>query len=368
MVDSPTPKRADPAFPGTTRLGTIRTHVTLRPPHQYFPSPAHSALLQWSRATTSVRGAIGVAYSGGADSTVLLMEEARMRLALQHGVAVASCPPLLAFHVNHGLQAAADTFERHCDTFCEALNLHLPTRLCVARVKVDLPPGASLEAQAREARYGALAALARAHGVGTVLLAQHADDQIETVLIALSRGAGLAGISGMALEFEHDGVQFARPMLEVVPDGLKPWLHASEIPFLEDPSNADERFTRNRLRQRVLPPLKAALPALHTTLARSARLARVAQDLIEEVSAEDLGRVGDPPSIRMLQALGQQRRANVVRHWLKVRHQTTGSEAQTMELLRVIQSCVTRGHGIHIRVGRGTVERAGDHLDFKAFL
>ncbi len=305
-----------------------------------------------------------MAYSGGADSTALLIEEARLRLALAPGGRADAAHPLLVFHVNHGLQDAAKGFEAHCRAFCQALHQQLPTQLHVAQAHVELPQGASVEAQARDARYAALAALAREYGAGTVLLAQHADDQVETVLLALSRGAGVAGLAGMAPEFEHDGVLFARPMLTADASDIRPWLQACEIAFVDDPSNQDERFTRNRLRRVVTPALAQALPAFRTTFARSARLAGEAQRLLDEMASEDFERVGDPPLIKMLHTLSEQRRANVLRHWLKARFQTTGSEAQVQELLNVIQACVTRGQGIHIRVGRGYVERQGDRLRF----
>lgn len=336
------------------------------------PSPVHVGLADWSRNTRSVRGAIAVAFSGGADSTALLIEEARMRAAWLHGWsgdgARPEGQPLLAFHVHHGLQAAADGFADHCQAFCRALNDQVPITLVVAHATVNLPPGASVEAQARDARYDALAALALEHGAGTVLLAQHADDQIESVLIALSRGAGVAGLSGMAPEFVHRGVQFARPMLDASADAVRAWLTSHEIPFILDPSNDDERFTRNRLRKHVLPTLNQAFPALRTTVARSARLAAAAHALIQEVAQDDLGRVGSPPVIGKLQVLSQPRQVNVLRWWLKTSHQTTGSESQMLELVKVIQACVTRGHSIHIRAGRGVVERQGEHLTFKPFL
>ncbi len=346
--------------------------MKLRPILNLMPSPAHAGLASWSRSTERVRGVIAVAYSGGADSTALLIEEARMRLALMHGgyddAQRRNRHPLLALHVHHGLQPAADGFVAHCRAFCDALNAQWPTTLCVAHATVALPAGASVEAQAREARYDALATLAQEYGVGTVLLAQHADDQIESVLIALSRGAGVAGLSGMAPEFVHCGVHFARPMLDAAADDIRAWLATSETPHIEDPSNDNQRFTRNRIRKHVLPILNQTFPALRSTLARSARLAAAAHALMEDVAAEDLTRVGSPPQIARLQALSAPRCVNVLRHWLKSTQQTTGSEAQMLELVNVIQACVTRAHGIHIRVGRGVVGRHGDHLTFDAFL
>ncbi len=305
-------------------------------------------------------GPLAVAYSAGADSTALLVEIARLH-AHDQGRPI---EPIFAFHVHHGLQPAADRFVAHAEDFCRSLSAITPVQLVVARVDVPLPAGASVEAQARESRYAALSSLAKQHGVGAVLLAQHADDQVETMLIALSRGAGIAGLAGMSAAFERDGVRFARPLLGVSGVALRGWLVQHSIPFADDPSNADERFTRNRLRLRVLPAIEAALPAFRDTFARSARLAAQAQALIDEVAADDAARVGEPPDIIALQRLTHVRQANVLRRWLRVHHTTTPSEAQLVELLDVIAACVTRGHGIDLRIGRGHVRRDGAHLRF----
>ena len=300
-----------------------------------------------------------MAFSGGADSTALLVELVRLRLE-----AVLSPEPIFALHVHHGLQPAADRFVAHVEDMCRELSSLAPVALAVAHVDVPLPAGASVEAQARDARYAALASLARRHGVGVVLLAQHADDQVETMLIALSRGAGIAGLAGMSAEFDRDGVHFARPLLGVSGAALRRWLVESGIAFIDDPSNADERFTRNRIRRRVLPAIEGALPTFRETFARSARLAAQAQALLDEVAIEDSARVGEPPAIAALRQLSRPRQANVLRRWLRVHHATTPTEAQLIELLDVIAACTTRGHGIDLRIGRGHVRRDGAHLRF----
>ncbi len=323
------------------------------------PSPLAGALAAWLRGARR-DAALAVAYSGGADSTALLVEVARHVASRPAGPGAT----LFAFHVHHGLQAAADEFEHHGETFCRALQPVADVRFVVETIRVPLPPGASVEAQAREARYTALASMARRHGVGDVLLAQHADDQVETLLIALGRGAGIAGLAGMSASFEREGVRFARPLLEVPGPPIRAWLVEQGIAFVDDPSNADERFTRNRLRRRVLPALEQALPAFRETFTRSARLAAQARSLIDEVAADDAVRVGEPPSIQALHGLSRARQAHALRHWLRQRHQTTPSEAQLDALLDVVAACVTRGHGIHLRVGRGFVHRDGERLRF----
>src|SRR6476661_2415690 len=141
---------------------------------------------------------VGVAFSGGADSTALLALAARRWPGQVH-----------ALHVNHGLQQAAGDFERHCRQACEQWNVPLHVQHAHARNA----PGESPEDAARRARYRSLAALATAHGLHAVLLAQHADDQAETVLLALSRGAGLPGLAAMPGRFDRHGMVFLRPWL-----------------------------------------------------------------------------------------------------------------------------------------------------------
>lgn len=294
---------------------------------------------------------LAVALSGGADSTALLVAAARRWPG-----------EVMAFHVHHGLQAAADDFERACQALCTGLAV--PLR--VLRVDARGAPGESPEDAARVARYDALHRMALAHGARTVALAQHADDQVESVLLALSRGAGLAGLAGMRASWERDGVQYARPSLEVAAADIRQWLRDAGIPWVEDPTNADEQFTRNRIRARLLPALAAAFPSYRDTVARSARHAAQAQALLEEVAAQDLAGAGDPPRIDALRAMSRARQANLLRHWLRAAHGQQASTAQLEELLDQLEACATRGHNIRLRVGRGFVIREGAVLRFAA--
>jgi tRNA(Ile)-lysidine synthase len=292
---------------------------------------------------------LAVAFSGGADSTAMLAACARR---WPGGV--------MAIHVNHGLQAAAADFERQCEAACTTLGVPLH----VKRVDARHRPGDSPEDAARIARYEALHELASAAGAKCVALAQHADDQVETVLLALSRGAGLAGMAGMRAEWERDGIAYRRPLLDVAAAEIRAWLCAQGIGWIEDPTNADERLTRNRIRARLLPALAEAFAQYRDTFARSARHAAQAQSLLEEIAAEDLARSGTPPSIQALRSMTRARQANVLRHWLRTAHDQRASTAQLDELLDQVAACATRGHSIHIRLGTGFVRRDGTNLVF----
>ncbi len=285
---------------------------------------------------------LAIALSGGADSTALLLAAQR-----------AWPGQVIALHIHHGLQDAADAFAQHCAALCDRAQLPLHT----VRVHAHPASGESPEDAARRARYAALAASARAQGAAAVWLGHHADDQVETLLLALSRGAGLPGLAGMPARFEREGVVFERPWLDVPGSGLREGLRAAGVAWVEDPTNADTAYTRNRIRHALLPALEAAFPAFRETFARSARHAAQAQVLLTALAADDLLQVGDPPDLAALQALPRARQANVLRHWLRSAHGVAGSEAQLEELLDQVDACRTRGHRIRIKVASGFVER-----------
>ncbi len=301
-------------------------------------------------ASASPAFPLAVAFSGGADSTALLL--------------AAHClwpGQVSAVHVHHGLQAAGDDFARHCQRVCAGLGVPLQ----VLHVQAQHAPGESPEDAARRARYSALAQAARDTGASAVLLGQHADDQAETLLIALSRGAGLPGLSAMPEKFERHGTVFYRPLLEIPSELLRQELLAAGQPFVDDPTNTDPRYTRNRLRAQVLPALAQAMPQFRQTFARSARHAAQAQELLTELAAQDLLQVGCPPVIAALQGLSPARQSNVLRHWLVTAHGARPSTAQLDALLAQIAVCSTRGHRIHLRVAAGHVWRRGDVLTYE---
>jgi tRNA(Ile)-lysidine synthase len=294
---------------------------------------------------------LAVAFSGGADSTALLFAAARLWPGQVH-----------AIHIHHGLQPAADDFARHCQNVCETLGVSLH----VIQVDARHEPGESPEDAARRARYSALAKSATSQGLKTVLLAQHADDQVETVLLALSRGAGLPGLAAMPATFERHGVRFQRPLLGISGAALRAWLAGQGIDFVEDPTNADTTFTRNRIRRNVLPVLEKAFPQLRETFARSARHAAQAQELLAALAADDLAAAGNPPAVRELRKLARARQANLLRHWLRTTHQAGASAAQLEELLDQVEACATRGHDIRIKVAAGRIELHQGLLKYSA--
>ena len=267
---------------------------------------------------------------------------------------------MVAAHLNHGLQAAAQDFERHCEAACARLGVPLH----IERIDARHAGGESPEDAARRGRYDALHRVALRQKVAPVALAQHGDDQVETVLLALLRGAGIAGLAGMRAQWHKDGIDYVRPLLGLGAAEIREWLRVQGIEWIDDPTNASERYTRNRIRSRVLPAIAAVFPSYRDTFGRSARHAAQAQALLDEVAAEDLGRIGVPPPIDALRAMGRLRQANLLRHWLKSAHGQQPSAAQLEELLDQLEACTTRGHGIRIKAGTGFVQRDGARLVF----
>ena len=298
---------------------------------------------------------LAVALSGGADSVALL-------------VACAEKWPgqVSALHINHGLQAAASLFEDHCRALCEQLNV--PLR--VQKVDASKQAGQSPEDAARQARYMAFSALALVEygdvTIKSIAIAQHADDQVETLLLALGRGAGLAGLSAMPEHWQRDGLDYYRPLLSVAGADIRTWLAQRGMLFVEDPTNQDEQFTRNRIRARLMPALRTAFPHFLDTFARSSTHAAQAQQVLDEVAAQDMLTVARStdglPRIKALQVLSRARQANTLRYWLKHSVHVIPSAAQLSELLDQVADCTTRGHRIHIKVGQGFVQRSSDVL------
>ena len=311
------------------------------------PGEAAAQLFQSAIDAFSPSLPLAVGLSGGADSTALLL-------------ACAEKWPgqVVAIHVHHGLQAAADDFERHCVALCAGLGVPL----WVERVDARHARGESPEAAARHARYMAFGAVAHKiraqYAIKNIAIAQHADDQVETILLALSRGAGLPGLAAMPQRWCRDGLVYHRPLLDVPGGCLRAWLAERQASWVEDPSNTDQRFTRNRIRARLLPALQEVFPHFRATFARSARHAAQAQEVLLEVAVQDLALVGTPPAIKALQGLSRPRQANLLRHWLRQCH-ATPSAAQLDQLLLQIAACTTRGHRIHLKIATGQVTRAG---------
>lgn len=246
------------------------------------------------------------AYSGGLDSHVLLHALASLsdRLAA----------PLHAIHVNHGLQSAAAGWEHHCATVCQQLAVPLE----IVRLNLSPVPGESLEALARDRRYSALQPLIGEGGL--LLTAHHQDDQAETVLLQLLRGAGPAGLAAMPL-LDHFGEGYrARPLLGYRREELAAYAIDHQLSWIEDESNSDSAFDRNYLRREVFPLLRARWPSVARTFSRSARHCAESHQLIEARAGEDLQGLLDPLTatldISRLSLFSAGRIRALLRYWI----------------------------------------------------
>jgi tRNA(Ile)-lysidine synthase len=273
-----------------------------------------------------------VALSGGADSAALLAAAAALGSSFR-------ALPVRAIHVDHGLQAAAAEFRAACGASC--LRLGIP--LTVIPVTVHSPPGASLEAAARDARYAALAAELR---VGECLLtAHHSEDQAETLLLQALRGAGLKGMSAMPSRRPLGSGWHVRPLLDVSQHALLdfgaassggPSAGASSGAWVADPMNQDARFDRSYLRRDVWPLIEARWPGSAAALSRAARHLAEAQESLDRATAAHLSRLRDGEALSLpgLRALGPAQRIDAVRFWLCESGAEPPSTARLAEALR----------------------------------
>jgi tRNA(Ile)-lysidine synthase len=253
-----------------------------------------------------------IAFSGGLDSTVLLHLLASLAKS-------ESLPPLSAVHIHHGLQAAADAWPQHCQSVCDALGVPL----LVERVKVQ--SGASLERAARDARYAVFSSLTQANDV--LLTGQHRDDQAETLMFRLLRGAGVRGLSAMPAQRSVGQGTLVRPLLDISRAELEAYAQAHQLNWIEDPSNQDRQFSRNYLRHQVMPLLTGRWPQAQASMARSAAHLREAQGLLDELAQMDLAQAATAhdfqwlglPSLKLtpLTALSVARQRNAISHWLE---------------------------------------------------
>jgi len=257
---------------------------------------------------TGSRAGWVVAFSGGADSLALLVGLHRLQRSLPAGERA----PLRAIHVDHGLNPRSAQWAAACRRRCRALGVPLTVR----RVRVALVRGVSVESAARDARYAQLRASLRC---GEILFtAHHLDDQFETVLLQMMRGAGVNGLAAMPEVAVLGRGWHLRPLLTLERRQLVGWVRAQGLAWIDDDSNADPRFDRNYLRHQVLPLLQARWPAAARVAARSAGHLAEARGLLAELAAQDLARVLQGRSIDMeaLATLSAPRRRNAVRAWI----------------------------------------------------
>ncbi|WP_345797279.1 tRNA lysidine(34) synthetase TilS [Castellaniella sp. MT123] len=290
--------------------------------------------------------ALGVALSAGADSAMLALHAAR--------VAADTGRHLHCFHIHHGLQASADEWLNQAHRLAGLIGVSCHSR----RVRVDAQ-GTGMEAAARAARYAALADLAAQAGVGHVLLAHHQDDQAETVLLRLLRGAGPLGLGAMAPVMRRDDLLYLRPWLDQprshILQAADRFAAISGWQPVHDPSNRDARYARGAVRADLAPVLDGRWPAWRRTLARHARQARELEQWALDAVREDWPRL-DPDadglgfSLASWRLLPASRQAPVLRFWLRSQGLRMPTEARLDAWLKQLREVHALGHDRQVRL------------------
>ncbi len=244
-----------------------------------------------------------VAYSGGVDSHVLL-----------HAIAQLQTQLVTAVHVNHGLHPDANLWQQHCQKICVDLGVAFQA----VSVTVIKKPRHSLEAVARELRYGVFKSLL--HEQGILLTAHNENDQAETILLQLMRGAGLKGLSGMPVQKKLGLGMHIRPLLAVTREQIEAYAATQQLSWIEDPSNMQDDFDRNFLRHRIIPELAVRREGVIQNIARSGLHAAHAAELLDELAHIDYQSVQGPQAQLLnsdaLKKLSDSRQSNVIRYWL----------------------------------------------------
>jgi tRNA(Ile)-lysidine synthase len=264
-----------------------------------------------------------IAYSGGLDSHVLLHLLAT--LPASEGF------QLRAIHIEHGLQSVAKQWPKHCRDICKNLAVNYET----ISLELTISQGQSLEAVARKARYQAFAQALQKDEV--LVTAHHKDDQAETLLIQLFRGAGVNGLAAMPTMRPFAKGQHIRPLLDQSRQALTGYAHQHELNFIEDPSNEEQRYDRNFLRHAIIPRLKNRWISINQLLARAAQHQAEAKNLLAEYLEQDLpnlkGQRNGTLSIVKLKRLSTARCKAVIRYFIDKKSFLAPSEKKLSHIL-----------------------------------
>lgn len=243
-----------------------------------------------------------VGFSGGLDSTVLL------HLLAQEA---ANLPPIAAIHIHHGISPNAKAWQQHCESVCKAWHIPFIT------TSVSFDKSSNLEAVARSARYAAL--VNNLSEREALLTGHHADDQAETLLLQLVRGAGIGGLSGMKERKPFAAGMLVRPLLSLSRQALEQYARAKGLVFIEDESNLDESYSRNYMRHTILPLLQEKWPGVTGVLNRTTVLADYANKCLDDLAELDMPHLSTPNQLPLqpLALLSRERIFNCLRFFIK---------------------------------------------------
>ncbi len=282
---------------------------------------------------------IMIAYSGGLDSTVLLHTVVRIFRESASYSEIRS----IAAHINHGLHAASDRWEQHCRRECHSLDIQFLS----ARIRSVRQPGQSLEESARIFRYRTLRQWLK---VGDVMLtAHHQNDQAETVLLQMLRGAGVQGLAAMPQAKCDEGIYLLRPMLSLTRAEILHYANAHQLAWVEDVTNNDLRYDRNYVRHRVVPVLNDRWQGWCRTLSRTARHQSETIGLLDRYANQLADRCINRANVMSIQAalpLTFTEKKLLLRYWLKRQNLPLPSEKQLRHLLEMFLTRLSQAGGI----------------------
>jgi len=281
-------------------------------------------LISFLKQHQLARPTLLIAYSGGLDSTVLLHAMHQLQNEIPFH--------LSAMHVHHGLSLHADKWADFCEKTC--VNLGVPFKK--THVHVEQNAGLGIEASARVARYQAL----QAATADFICLAHHQDDQAETLLLQLARGAGVKGLAGMAKIDKKR--RLLRPLLSIPHADLVAYAGQYKLQWVDDESNADTTFDRNFIRHVLMPTFSERYASITKTLARSANHMAEANALLDELAALDASNVLDASyktvNVNQLKLLSQARQSNLIRFWLTNNQIVVPSTVLLSQILQQLSS------------------------------
>lgn len=275
-----------------------------------------------------------VALSGGVDSVVLLHLFAQLRT--DYAVS------LSAIHIHHGLSPNADHWAQTCQQLCATLDV--PLQICL--IKLERSSEFGIEAAARHARYEQF----HRQDADYIALAHHRDDQAETLMLQLLRGAGVKGLAAMPV-IRHQAGQpgYLRPLLDIDRSAIADWATDRQLHWIEDESNLDSRYARNFLRHDILPLFNERYPAWRTTLARSAHNLAEAAELLDELAQLDAAQAiqGRRISCAYLENITPARARNLLRYFLAIHKLSMPSQVRLTEML---QQLTRAGKDSHVAI------------------
>lgn len=283
---------------------------------------------------------IWVGYSGGVDSHVLLHAISKIFTEVN------------AIHINHGLSPNANSWQEHCASVCKDLNINF----CSERVTIDLKQQHSAETLARDARREVWSKMLGADDI--LLLAHHADDQVETVLFRLIRGAGPKGLSGMQSKSILGKTKILRPLLNISKKEILDYAEQHKLQYIIDESNADQKYSRNFLRHSVIPMIKGHWPGAEQNILRAAKNCESANSCIEQEAEKKLEELLDQNQNLVYKKLTNHKQFwqnELLRRWLQrhgiipsvkhlqtIRHEVIGARADAQPHLYIGNKFVRR--------------------------